>query len=210
LTASIGRIHNKSMEHPMKILVGYATKHGSTRGIAERIAHTLGRSGHDVTLEAIDRAASVEGFDACVIGSAAYNLHWLPEASAFVRHHRDLLAARPVWVFSSGPVGPDRFDKKGRDQLVASRPREFEELEASIRPRGAQVFFGAWDPTAPAVGIIERLTAPLLQRITDLLPSGDFRDWVAIDAWAEGIGAELGAGDGAAAPGTNELAGARR
>lgn len=34
----------------MKILVAYATKHGATRGLAERIAATLERRGLDATL----------------------------------------------------------------------------------------------------------------------------------------------------------------
>ena len=34
----------------MKILVAYATRHGATQGIAERIAQTLEADGLDVTL----------------------------------------------------------------------------------------------------------------------------------------------------------------
>ena len=39
----------------MKILVAYASRHGATKGIAERIAQTLERNGLDVTLERITR-----------------------------------------------------------------------------------------------------------------------------------------------------------
>ena len=55
----------------MKILVAYASKHGSTKGIAERIAQTLERAGLDATLKPADDAGLVDSYDALVIGSLA-------------------------------------------------------------------------------------------------------------------------------------------
>jgi hypothetical protein len=78
--------------------------------------------------------------------------HWSKEASAFVRDHRKVLAERPLWLFSSGPVGTEHVDEQGRDALEASRPKEFEEFQALVHPRDERVFFGAWDPQAPPVG----------------------------------------------------------
>jgi menaquinone-dependent protoporphyrinogen oxidase len=74
------------------------------------------------------------------------------EATAFVRQHRDLLAGKPVWVFSSGPVGCEPVDAKGRDQLKASEPKEFEEFARTIQPRDERVFIGAYDPDAAPRG----------------------------------------------------------
>ena len=79
----------------MKILVAYATRHGATRGIAERIAATLEGTGFDVTLRSVDTAGPIEEFGACVIGSAAYLGGWLGEATSFVRRHREG-AGRPT------------------------------------------------------------------------------------------------------------------
>ena len=140
----------------MSVLVAYASRHGATQGIAERIADRLRADGLDA--EAI-RAADVRDaarFDAFVIGSAAYMYHWLKDATDFVHRNRTLLASRPVWLFSSGPIGTDKVDKKGGDVLVASRPKEFDELLAEIEPRDEHVFFGAYDPNAPAAGFAER------------------------------------------------------
>src|SRR5690348_296424 len=61
----------------MKVLVTYASRHGATRGIAERIAAALERQNLDVTFEPVERIQEATGFDAAVIGSAAYALHWL-------------------------------------------------------------------------------------------------------------------------------------
>ena len=62
-----------------------------------------------------------------------------------------------MWLFSSGPLGTELVDKDGKNVLEASRPREFDELKKLLHPRGEQVFFGAYDPDAPPVGLGERL-----------------------------------------------------
>lgn len=178
----------------MKILVAYASRHGATRGIAERIAQVLERSGHEVGLVSVSERPDVRGYDAFVIGSAAYMGGWLGEAASFVRHHRDVLSTHPVWLFSSGPVGTERCDAKGRDQLEVSRPREFTEFAPAIHPRAEQVFFGAYDPDAAPAGKAEGFMARLIRAVPaihDVLPAGDFREWPAIETWAEGIATEL-------------------
>jgi menaquinone-dependent protoporphyrinogen oxidase len=178
----------------MKVLVTYASRHGATKGIAERIAQTLQRADLDVVLLPIEEAAPIAEYGAIVIGSAAYMGGWMSEATKFVRRNLDVLTHRRVWLFSSGPIGTDPVDAKGRDQLVAARPKEFEEFARSVRPRDEHVFFGAYDPDAEAVGVAEGLMARfmrLMPAARDALPAGDFRDWKAIEAWAEEIAREL-------------------
>jgi menaquinone-dependent protoporphyrinogen oxidase len=46
------------------------------------------------------------------------------------------------------------------------------------------------DPTARPAGLAERLVS-LMPAARDALPTGDFRDWPAIDAWADGIADDL-------------------
>ena len=177
-----------------RVLVVYASRHGATRGIAERIAARLTDSGVDVTLESAQEVEEVGGFDAYVIGSAAYMFHWLKDATDFVRHHRKLLAARPVWLFSSGPTGTETVDKDGRDVREASAPREFAEFEDALHPRGKRVFYGAYDPMQEPIGLAERIGDVFLKRMPaarDAIPAGDFRDWDTIDAWASKIAREL-------------------
>ena len=174
----------------MRILVAYATRHGATQGIAERIAETLEADGLDVTLSQVERTDDVAGYDAYVIGSAAYMGTWLKEASAFVRRYSDAFAGRPVWFFSSGPVGPDEPNSKGVDPRTSSEPREFAEFDRLIPSRGKQVFFGAYDPDLSSGTILGRLSK-IIPAIKDALPAGDFRDWPAIEAWAHAIAAEL-------------------
>jgi menaquinone-dependent protoporphyrinogen oxidase len=180
----------------MQVLCAYATRHGSTQGIAERIAARLREQGHDVSLRPAGKVATPEAFDALVIGSAAYMGGWLGDATTLVRRNQALLRARPVWLFSSGPVGSDLVDAKGRDVIEVSTPKEFGEFEASIRPRGTRVFFGAFDPDAAPVGVAEGFMSKMLRLIPEArnaMPAGDFRDWPAIDAWADEIAEALAA-----------------
>jgi menaquinone-dependent protoporphyrinogen oxidase len=170
----------------MKILVTYATRHGATAGIAERIANRLAGRGLDVTLRTVDDAPDPTAYDGVVIGSAAYAFHWLHDASAYVRHHRAQLASRPVWLFSSGPLGTDTVDAKGRDVLATSEPKEFAEFRSLIGPRGLEVFYGAFDPDAAPVGLMEKVMH-VLPAAREALPRGDFRDWERVDAWSTTI-----------------------
>jgi len=174
----------------MNILVAYASRHGATAGIAERIAAGLRSTGLHADVKPVTDVRDVSAYDAFVIGGAAYMFHWLKDATSFVKRHRATLTERPVWLFSSGPLGTDPVDQEGRDVLETSRPKEFQELMELLRPRGERVFFGAWDPDAPPIGIAERLMhhAPAGK---DAMPAGDFRDWPAIDAWAAEIAAAL-------------------
>jgi menaquinone-dependent protoporphyrinogen oxidase len=173
----------------MRVLVAYASRHGATRGIAERIAETLARSGHEITVQPIEHVDRPEDYDAFVIGSAAYMGHWLKEATKFVSDHHPLLAKRPTWLFSSGPIGTEKVDGKGRDVLEASRPAEFNEFNFMVRPRDEKVFFGAFDPDAPPIGLMEKLGSYFMRMpsVRKEMPAGDFRDWPAIEAWAEEI-----------------------
>jgi menaquinone-dependent protoporphyrinogen oxidase len=55
----------------------------------------------------------------------------MKEATEFVRRNRDRLAQRPVWLFSSGPLGAETTDAKGRDPRETLVPKEFPELRRS-------------------------------------------------------------------------------
>jgi menaquinone-dependent protoporphyrinogen oxidase len=174
----------------MPVLVAYASRHGATQGIAERLAASLGAAGLTAEARSVKDVRDVATYDAFVIGSAAYMFHWLKEATEFAKRNRAVLAERPVWLFSSGPLGTDLVDEQGRDVYETTRPKEFDELETLLRPRGLRIFFGAWDPEAPPIGMAERLMR-LAPASKTAFPSGDFRDWAAIDAWAAEIAAEL-------------------
>jgi menaquinone-dependent protoporphyrinogen oxidase len=172
----------------MPILVAYASKHGATGQIAERIAATLRAAGLAARVRPIEAVGDPAGYDAVVLGSAVYFGSWRKEATAFVRRHRAVLAGRPVWLFSSGPLGAAAADAQGRDLRAAAIPKEIAEVTEAIHPRDHRVFFGALDHTR--LGFPERLVRALPAGRA-LLIEGDFRDWADVGSWAEGIAREL-------------------
>jgi len=172
----------------MTVLVGYSSKYGATEGIAERIAAALQAAGVEAEAHPVRDVHDPSGYDAFVIGAAAYMGSWRKDATRFVRRHRELLAARPVWLFSSGPLGTEKTDAEGRDMLTQAEPKQFAELTPLVSPRGTQVFYGAMD-TAKLRGR-DRLVGKI-PAVEKILPNGDFRDWAAIDAWAQAIAGAL-------------------
>ncbi len=172
----------------MRTLVVYASKHGATRGIAERIASKLCEHGLQAEARQAAAAGNLADWDAFIIGSAVYAGRWQKEAAHFVRRNRAVLASKPAWLFSSGPLGTEAIDARGRDAKAAAQPREMTEFEALIGAEGHRVFFGALDPDRlGAAGRLMRKTSAGAA----LLPAGDFRDWAEIESWAGQIAREL-------------------
>lgn len=173
----------------MSILVAYASKHGATREIAERIAESLRAAGQSANALPVQEAGDLDDYEGFVIGSAAYSTHWLREATAFVMGNRELLAQRPVWLFSSGPLGAETTNAKVGDLSAVVEPTEIRGFfQAGIHPRDHRVFFGALDPGRLSLAELSCLKRPATRAI---LPEGDFRNWAQIEEWSEGIAHEF-------------------
>ena len=172
----------------MRVLVTYSSKHGATAGIAGRIGDTLRAAGLDVEVWPAAEVDDIEGYDAVVAGSAVYLGSWLKDVTGFLRHNASALVTRPVWLFSSGPVGHPPEHAEGDDVSKAVSAKQRAELRDLAQPRDHHVFFGAVDRST--FGVAEHLFAatPAGRK---LLPEGDFRDWAEIEAWAADIAAEL-------------------
>jgi menaquinone-dependent protoporphyrinogen oxidase len=160
----------------MHILVTAASKHGATIDIARSVAEILRKDGHVVDVTEPERVLVVKSYDAVVLGSAVYTGHWLDPALGFVERFSDRLQERPVWLFSSGPVGdPPKPDEE---------PVDVAEVMATTGARGHMLFAGKLD--RHNLGFGERAIAIALRA-----PQGDFRDWNDIEAWARDIATEL-------------------
>ena len=174
----------------MKVLVAYASKAGSTEGIAEFIGEKLRGRGVTVDVHDVGSTKGVEDYDAFVVGSAIYMFHWAKEAKEFISKNQALLSNRPVWLFSSGPVGLEKTNSKGRDVSDASvsGPKELDELIEAARPIAHRVFFGALhsDKVGGAMGLTLRFMRRS-QAVRESMPDGDYRDWNSIGAWADSI-----------------------
>lgn len=173
----------------MNVLVAYATRLGSTAGIARRIGDRLESHGLAVTVREVASVEDVTAYDAVVLGSAVYAGRLLEPIIAFADRHRARLTTVPVWVFCSGPVG------RMATSLAPSIPPELEDIAALLRARGRESFAGALDRDTidgAGFGVGERFIAK------HFVPEGDCRDWDAIDAWADRVALGLTAAPSAA------------
>ena len=183
-----------------KVLVVVASRHGSTRGIGERIGETLRADGLEATVVAADERIDVDDADAYVVGSGVYMGSWLKDGVQFLERNLMTLSTRPVWLFSSGPLMGSVVDKGDVDGLTAALgPEEgpgsagrkaIERLAEVIRPRAHEVFLGAYDPTDPPKALTERVIR-IMPAAKGILPPGDYRQWDRIEAWAHSIASQL-------------------
>jgi menaquinone-dependent protoporphyrinogen oxidase len=163
----------------MNVLVAFASKNGATAEIAAAIADRLRASGLDVDCREAADVTSLDPYDAVVLGSAVYMKRWRVGARRFLRRHAKALARRPLWVFSSGPVG----DPAGDNAAWAEPGRTIRRVEA-IGAHEHVVFAGR----VPVDG-----QGPFDRRMAEDTPPEfrDRRDWHAIRTWADGIASQL-------------------
>ena len=160
----------------MRVLIAAASKHGATKEIAVWLAQALEDAGIPTDVHDPDDISTLEGYDAVLLGSAVYAGRWLDPAKRFAERLGPDLIARPVWLFSSGPVGDPA---KPEDDPVDAAPV----LEAT-RARGHRVFAGLVERRR--LGLGERAIVAALR-----VPDGDFRRPDEVRAWAREIAREL-------------------
>ncbi len=160
----------------MKVLVCAATKYGATGEIANAVADVLAEKGLEVTVIPPEQAGAIEQFDAVVLGSAVYMGQWMKPARELVDRSAAALAARPVWLFSSGPVG--------EPAKPAENPVDVSKILQSTKARDHRVFTGRL--LRKHLSFPDRAMASAIRAA-----EGDFRNWAEIRAWAAGIASAL-------------------
>ena len=183
-----------------RVQVIYGSRHGGTQGIAERIGKILAEEGLEATVSSADRASNIETTEAFVVGSGVYMGSWLNEPLEFLARNQATLATRPLWLFSSGPLRGSTREKPDEDPLEnALGPLEgpgsggrkrVAALSEATKARDHRVFLGAFDASEPPKAMSERLVR-MMPAAKGMLPSGDFRDWDEIEAWAREIAGSL-------------------
>ena len=164
-----------------QVLVAYATKYGATEEIAENIGEVLRRAGLRVDVLAANRVSDLSQYGAVVLGSAVYIGRWRKEAAKFLEANEEVLAERPVWLFSSGPTGDgDPVELTDGWQF----PKGLQPVADRIQPRDITVFHG--EVNVMRLNFLEKW---VLKNVKS--PVGDYRDWDAITSWATEIAAAL-------------------
>ncbi|WP_338887297.1 flavodoxin domain-containing protein [Rhodococcus sovatensis] len=163
----------------MRILIATASRHGSTRELGRWLGTSITDRvvGDDTSVEVRDAADvdSIAEYDAVIIGSAVYMGRWLREARSLVAREQTELETRPVWLFSSGPIGENTSE---------TGPSKWDKAPWAIDHR---VFGGKLDRST--LSRFERLVVRMIRA-----GDGDDRSRDDIDAWADTICRSLKAG----------------
>ena len=158
-----------------KVLVAYASKYGSTGGVADAIGKELCAKGVSADVALIKNARNIGSYQGVVIGSAIYMGKWMPEAVDFVKKNKDLLRRMPVAYFLVCMTLSTPTDKNRAEVLAYMDPILKEAPE--IKPVGIGTFAGAIDYNK-----LSWIYKKILK--SKGTPEGDFRDWNAIRSWA--------------------------
>lgn len=166
---------------PNEILVTYASRAGSTRGVAEAIGATLAESGIQVVVLPMQDVKDPAPYRAVVAGSAIQGRQWLPEAMQFVQTHRATLAEKPFAAFLVCMTLAMPAAEKYREHVAGF----LQPVRALVKPVSEGLFAGALDISkVPSFG--DRLKFHM-SVLFGVWSAGDHRDWTAIRAWTYSI-----------------------
>jgi menaquinone-dependent protoporphyrinogen oxidase len=156
-----------------KICVGYATRAGSTREVADSIGKTLAETGVQVDVRPIKEIKSIEGYDAIVLGTAIRAGQLMPEVVKFAKVHKAALGKVPVAVFV---VCLTMKDDTPENRKIVSGYLDPLQKEISFAATG--LFAGKMDYST-----LNFFLKFIVKKMVKA-PEGDFRDWKKVRAWA--------------------------
>ncbi len=165
------------------VLVGYATRYGSTQEVAEAVAATLRERGLEVDIGPMRKVRTLDQYRAVVLGAPLFWNGWHGDARSFLSRHREALTQRPVAIFALGPFHSPIDEKEwqySREQLE----KELAQFPW-LTPVALELFGGKMDPAK--LRFPYNLPANPLKQ----MPPTDIRDWTAIRTWASNLAATL-------------------
>jgi len=163
-----------------RILVAYASRKGSTAGIAQATGKELQSAGHTVEVSEMKNVSTLAGYQAVVIGAPLYMGKMVGDVGKFVGRFSEQLAKMPVAGFAVGLAPASNDTKKVEDGMKALHAGL-----APLKPMAATLFAGKLDPAK--LSFIQRKMTEFVKS-----PVGNFRDWNVITAWARELPGKMG------------------
>ena len=164
-----------------KFLVTYASRFGSTAGVAEAVGRTLGASGLLVDVLPMEDVHDLSPYSAVVAGSAINGGAWLPQAMDFIRTHRLALSSKPFAAFLVCMTLSMRNAEQYRPHVATW----LQPVRNLVKPVSEGLFAGALD-----IKRIPSASDRFKFRLSVLFGAwkeGDHRDWDAIHRWAQSL-----------------------
>lgn len=168
-----------------KVLVTYASRAGSTAGVAEAVAKTLAHNGARVDVLPVLTVQDLRPYRAVIVGSAIQHNQWLPEAEKFVQTHRRALNSKPFAMFTVCMTLAMENGERYQPQVA----QWVAPIRRLVNPLSEGYFAGVLD-----IGRIASLSDRLkfqLSVISGVWSEGDHRDWEAIRSWANNLYQQL-------------------
>jgi menaquinone-dependent protoporphyrinogen oxidase len=163
-----------------KLLVAYASKCGSTGEVAKVIGQMLANDSATVDVRQTKDVSDLSAYRAVVLGSAIRRGKWLPEAVKFVEAHQQALSRVPIAYFTVC-MTLSKDTEENRRKVAAY----LEPVHQILKPVEEGFFAGKMD--YGQLGFVERL---MVERVMQV-PQGDFRNWTAIQTWAQALPVRL-------------------
>ena len=168
-----------------RILVTYASRAGSTAGVAEAIGQTLVEKGLQLDVLPMQDFKDLSPYQAVVAGSAIRGQKWLPEAMQFVNAHRSELERKPFAAFMVCIT----LSMTNAGQYLEGLKSWMSPVRDLVPPVSEGYFAGALDFSKLPFSL--NVLAMRLVVLTGMWKQGDHRDWNAIHAWAESLPSRL-------------------
>lgn len=161
-----------------KILVTYASRSGSTAGVAEKIGKTLAESGAQVDVLPMQEVKDLAPYRAVVAGSAIRGQKWLPEAMQFMRDHQPELSRKPFASFMVCIT----LSMPNASQYLDGLKNWMSPVRDLVRPVSEGYFPGALDFSKLPFSL--NVLAMRFVVLIGVWKEGDHRDWNAVQDWA--------------------------
>jgi len=168
-----------------KILVTYASRTGTTAGVADAIGKTLVDKGMEVDILPMKDVKDLALYDAVIAGSAIQAAKWLPEAIEFLEKNRSALSSKKFASFmvcmTLAMPNAEKY-RQGISEWMAP-------VRRIINPLKEGLFAGSLH-----IAKIPSFSDRLKFRVslwTGVWKAGDHRDWDAIRKWADELSSLL-------------------
>jgi menaquinone-dependent protoporphyrinogen oxidase len=133
----------KDKKMKSRLLIAYASRCGSTGGVAEAIGQALCETGAAVDVRLVGNVNDLSPYQAVILGSAIRMGRWLPEAVDFVKKHQDTLGRVPTAYFVVCLTMKDDTEENRRKALAYLDPVRKQFLQ--VKPVDIGLFAGALD-----------------------------------------------------------------